>query len=137
MMKESLDEEVQKSMAAKSEKMSAERKIEGMAKAIEAARDKLNRAMDDIALKDSHIKIHLRKIGELERVRRVLQHQLHEARGQIEPMDKELDAMRSRLAELDGEYDKGMRAAANLELEALGGKKEDEKSCRCDAKTRA
>ena len=38
-------------------------------------------------------------------------------------MDKEIESMRSRLAELDGEYDKGMRAAANLELEALGGKK--------------
>ena len=51
----------------------------------------------------------------MERVRRVLQHQLHEARGQLEPMDTELTSMKEQITELNKEYTSGMRAAAVLE----------------------
>ena len=62
-------------------------------------------------------------MGELERVRHVLQHQLHEARGELEPMDREVEAMRDRISELNEEYRKGMRAAAKVEQQNDIGKR--------------
>ena len=51
----------------------------------------------------------------LKQVRRVLQHQLHEARGQLEPMDTEMTTMKETIEELNKEYTSGMKAAAVLE----------------------
>ena len=51
----------------------------------------------------------------LQQVRRVLQHQLHEARGQLEPMDTEMTTMKETIEELNKEYTSGMKAAAVLE----------------------
>jgi|TARA_B110000091_G_scaffold197257_1_gene225336 chromosome segregation ATPase len=45
----------------------------------------------------------------------VLQHQLHEARGQLEPMDTEMTTMKETIEELNKEYTSGMKAAAVLE----------------------
>jgi chromosome segregation ATPase len=69
----------------------------------------------EISAKDQRIKIHLQRVGDLERIRRVLQHQLHEARGHLEPMDTEMMRIKKHVSNLSMEYMSGMRAAAVLE----------------------
>ena len=83
MMKESLDEEKQRADMARAEKLGAERRLKATKEKHESIKAELIAAGQESSLKDKQIKQHLRRIGDLERVRRVLQHQLHEARGQV------------------------------------------------------
>ena len=83
MMKESLDEEKQRADMARAEKLGAERRLKATKAQQESMKAELIAAEQETSLKDKQIKQHLRRIGDLERVRRVLQHQLHEARGQV------------------------------------------------------
>ena len=115
MMKESLDEEKQRADMARADKMSCERRMKAIVENMSHVQVKLKDVESENQLKDEQIKSHLRRVGDLERVRRVLQHQLHEARGQLEPMDTELTSMKEQITELNKEYTSGMRAAAVLE----------------------
>ena len=68
---------------ARAEKLGAERRLKATKEKHESIKAELIAAGQESSLKDKQIKQHLRRIGDLERVRRVLQHQLHEARGQV------------------------------------------------------
>ena len=83
MMKESLDSEKQRADMARAEKLGADRRVKLMKEKQESVKSDLSAAIRESSLKDKQIKQHLRRVGDLERVRRVLQHQLHEARGHV------------------------------------------------------
>jgi len=115
MMKESLDEEKKRADMARAERLQCERNVRKITEKMEEYVFVLKKTEKESSTKDEQIKLHLRRVGDLERVRRVLQHQLHEARGQLEPMDTELSTMKDQITELNKEYTSGMKAAAVLE----------------------
>ncbi|GMH54463.1 hypothetical protein TL16_g01678 [Triparma laevis f. inornata] len=62
-----------------------------------------------------------RQVVELEKVRKVLTHQLHELRGMLEPKESKIVGMKEKLKDLESEYQKVMTHATTLEKDA-GGK---------------
>ena len=64
-----------------------------------------------------------RQVRELERVRTLLQHQLRMLRGGIEPKDRKIELMSEQIHELDSEYERSLRVAANMEQQALESKR--------------
>ncbi|GMH89749.1 hypothetical protein TrST_g13747 [Triparma strigata] len=62
-----------------------------------------------------------RQVVELEKVRKVLTHQLHELRGMLEPKESKIVGMKEKLKDLESEYEKVMTHATTLEKDA-GGK---------------
>ncbi len=123
MMKEALEDEEEKCRRLVEARTLSLNKITDLEKALDEQKYKISELDEHSKMKDRQIKNHLRKVGELERVRHVLQHQLHEARGELEPMDREVEAMRDRISELNEEYRKGMRAAAKVEQQNDIGKR--------------
>jgi WD40 repeat protein len=123
MMKEALEDEEEKCRRLEQTRTLSSNKIADLEKALEEQKYKITELDEQGKMKDRQIKTHLRKVGELERVRHVLQHQLHEARGELEPMDREVEAMRDQISELNEEYRKGMRAAAKVEQQNDIGKR--------------
>ena len=123
MVKEALDHEEERSRRNEDAKTIAMQKISDLEKFIAKQKLTIESLGEDCKTRDRQIKIHMRKVGELERVRHVLQHQLHEARGELEPMDREVEAMRERITELNDEYKKGMRGAGVVQQQADAGKR--------------
>ena len=59
-----------------------------------------------------------RQVTELEKIRKVLTHQLHEIRATIEPRDARLDSQRDKLSCLEGEYDKIVNFTTSIQKDA-------------------
>ena len=69
MMKESLDEETRKANASRVEKLTSDRRLKDTVSKMNQILLDLERSKKESTLKDEQIKSHLRRVGDLERVR--------------------------------------------------------------------